>query len=65
MTPSEDKQEPAKRGFITEERIVEAQRVWSVVYKRPVTPEEAGEILLNVHRLSQALKTQILQEQKQ
>ena len=62
MTPSEVKQEPAQRGFITEERIAEAQRVWAVIYQRPVNPEEAREILLNVHRLGQALKTQILQE---
>ena len=65
MTPSEFKQEPTKRGFITEERIVEAQRVWAVVYQRPVSQEEAREILMNVHRLGQALKTQILQEQQQ
>ena len=44
---------------------MEAQRVWSIDYQRPVSPDEAREILMNVHRLSQALKTQILQEQKQ
>ena len=62
MTPSEVEQEPAKRGFITEERIAEAQRVWSIVYQRPVSQDEAREILMNVHRLGQVLKAQILQE---
>ena len=62
MTPSQVKQEPAKRGFITEERIAEAQRVWPIVYQRSVSQEEAKEILLSVHRLGQALKAQILQE---
>ena len=62
MTPSEAKHEPAKLQFITEERIVEAQKVWSIVYQRPVSPEEAKEILFTVHRLGQVLKAQILQE---
>ena len=62
MTPSEVKQEPAKRSFITVELIAEAQRVWSIFYQRPVSHDEAREILMNVHRLGQALKAQILQE---
>jgi len=37
------------------ERITEAQRVWTTVYGRPVTEQEAIEILLAVRRLAKVL----------
>jgi len=40
---------------LTEERIAEARRVWSKVYGRVISTEEAIEFLQNVRRLAEVL----------
>lgn len=41
--------------WLTDERIADARRVWSKVYGRVISDEEAIEILTNVRRLAEVL----------
>lgn len=46
---------PLSTQWLTDERIAEARRVWSKVYGRTISEDEAIEILSNVHRLAEVL----------
>lgn len=41
--------------WITQELFDETRRVWSKAYGREITDDEVVEILVNVHRLAEAL----------
>ena len=41
--------------WLSDERVVEARRVWSKAYCRVISVDEAVEILMNVRRLAQVL----------
>jgi len=45
---------PPEQGWITGELIEDTRRVWSKRYGRPITSEEAVEILVNVKRVAEA-----------
>ena len=42
-------------AWITDELIIETQRVWSPVYGRVISTDEATEILMNVKRFAEVL----------
>jgi len=46
---------PLSARWITDDLVRETQRVWSKAYGRPITAEEAVEILMNVRRLFEVL----------
>ena len=46
---------PLSTQWLSEERIAEARRVWSKVYGRVLSDDEAIEILMNVRRLADVL----------
>lgn len=50
---------PLSLQWLTEDRITVTQRVWSVPYGRPITRDEAIEILGNVRRLAGILIQQV------
>ena len=41
--------------WLSDERIIEARRVWSKAYGRVISQDEAVEILTNVRRLAEVL----------
>ena len=41
--------------WLSDERIAEARRVWSIAYGRVISDDEAVEILTNVRRLAEVL----------
>jgi hypothetical protein len=45
---------PESEGWITPELIQDTQRVWSKRYGRPITQEDALEILINVKNVAVA-----------
>lgn len=47
--------QPVSTAWITEELITETRRVWSSVYGRVISVDEAVEILGNVRRLAEVL----------
>ena len=46
---------PLSTQWLSDERIAEAGRVWSQVYGRVISQDEAIEILMNVRRLAEVL----------
>ena len=46
---------PGSSGGITDELLLQTQRVWSRVYQRPLDEYEAKEILLNVKQFAEVL----------
>ena len=48
---------PLSLAWITDELLAETQRVWSEVYGREISADEATEILMNVKRFAQVLLT--------
>ena len=46
---------PLSTQWLSDERIVEARRVWSKAYGRVISRDEAVEILINVRRLAEIL----------
>jgi hypothetical protein len=46
---------PPSRAWITDELIAEHRRVWSRAYRRPVSAEEAVEIIMNIRRFAEAV----------
>ena len=46
---------PLSLAWITDELLGETQRVWSEVYGRDISADEATEILMNVKRFAQVL----------
>jgi len=46
---------PLSMQWLTDERIAEARRVWSMAYGRVISQDEAVEILANVRRLAEVL----------
>ena len=46
---------PLSMQWLTDERIAEARRVWSMAYGRVISQDEAVEILTNVRRLAEVL----------
>ena len=45
--------EPADHPWLSDEQIGETRRVWSKVYGRVISEDEAVEILQNVRRLAE------------
>lgn len=45
--------EPADHAWLSDEQIGETRRVWSKVYGRVISEDEAVEILQNVRRLAE------------
>lgn len=46
---------PLSTGWLSDDRIAEARRVWSKAYGRVISEDEAIEILMNVRRLAEVL----------
>ena len=46
---------PLSTQWLSDERIAEARRVWSMAYGRVINVDEAVEILMNVRRLAEVL----------
>jgi hypothetical protein len=46
---------PSYQTWMTDELIADTRRVWSTVYRRPLSEDEAKEILRNVRRLAELL----------
>jgi hypothetical protein len=46
---------PLSTQWLSDERIAEARRVWSIAYGRVISDDEAIEILINVRRLAEVL----------
>jgi len=46
---------PLSRAWISEALIADHRRVWSRIYRRPVSIEEAVEIIMNIKRLAEAI----------
>ena len=46
---------PSALQWLTDDRVTEAQRVWSRAYGRIISEDEAIEILMNVRRLAEVL----------
>lgn len=53
--PGEAKERPPRPAWITDALLAETIDVWTEAYERPVSEEEAIEILVNVGRLAEAL----------
>lgn len=53
--PGSVAQRPLATLWLSDERIAEARRVWSKVYGRVISEDEAIEILMNVRRLAEVL----------
>ena len=53
--PQEAGRRPLSMAWITDELLVETIDVWSEAYGRPVSDNEAVEILMNVKRLGEVL----------
>lgn len=51
----ESKLKPLSTAWIPEALILDTQEVWSKVYEREISKEEATEILLNIKRLAKFL----------
>ncbi|MFO8014268.1 MAG: hypothetical protein R6X20_13290 [Phycisphaerae bacterium] len=55
VTDGAANERPLATAWITDELLEETIDVWSEAYGRPITEEEAVEILVNVRRLGQVL----------
>ncbi len=56
---------PLSAAWISPDLLAETRRVWSKVYGRPVTQEEAVHILTNVRRLVEVLMETELEEESE
>jgi len=50
-----EKQPPLSASWISDDLLAETKRLWSKAYGRPISQDEAIEILQNVKRLAEAL----------
>ena len=55
MTAEHKDRRPLSTAWISDELLAETVDVWSEAYGRPVSEEEAVEILMNVKRLGEVL----------
>jgi len=55
LPPEEPQQGPLSAKWITDELLLETREVWSEVYGRELTTEEAVEILINIKNLAEVL----------
>ena len=55
MAPVQGPQRPLSIAWISDELLAKTRRVWSKAYGRPVSTEEAVEILTNVKHMAEAL----------
>jgi hypothetical protein len=55
LTAGATAERPLSTAWITDELIAEHRRVWSKAYRRPISAEEAVEIIMNIRRLAEAV----------
>ena len=53
--PNQAPGRPLSIAWISDELLAKTRRVWSTAYGRPISTEEAVEILTNVKRLAEVL----------
>lgn len=53
---------PLELAWITDELIEKHRRVWSRMYRRIITEEEAIEIIMNIVRFAEAVLEAVAQE---